>query len=130
MNLIILIFVSNTSLKCRILDLAFLFCVLYMLKNLSVDLFVILFMLHFFRFIPNYILVLIVLVWFFDAFAIYFNDIGSKMINKNKTLKRFVAVYLKYAKPLETTMLFFDTVSALIVFIFIFIYYYYLHGFC
>ena len=104
-----------------------------MLRNLSVDFFVILFILGFFRIIPNYILVLIIVAWFFDAFTSYFNDIATTITNKNPALKQFVTVYLKYNKPLETTrpiLFFLDRFVAAIIFSVILIYYYYLHGFC
>jgi hypothetical protein len=104
-----------------------------MLRNLSVDCFVILVIFGFFRFIPNYILVLIIFACFFDSFALYFNGIGSKITNKNPALKQFVTVYLKYTKPLQTdapVLFFLDRIGAATIFGVILIYYWYLHGFC
>jgi len=104
-----------------------------MLRNLSVDCFVILVLHGFFRFIPNYILVLIIFAFFFDAFALYFNGIGSKIMNNNPALKQFVKVYLKYTKPLQTdapVLFFLDRIGAATIFSVILIYYFYLHGFC
>jgi len=104
-----------------------------MLRNLSVDFFVILFMLGHFNFIPNHILVLVIFAWFFDAFAEYFILIDPKMAKRNPDLKNFVDVYTKYTKPFKTdapVLFFLDRVGVASICTIIVMYYYYLHGLC
>jgi hypothetical protein len=106
---------------------------LYMLRNLCVDCFVILYIVGFFRFIPNYILILISFAWFFDSFSLYFNGIGKKITDRNSYLKNFVKIYLKYSKPVESNspiLFFLDRLGVAVIFIIILIYYYYSHGAC
>ena len=59
-----------------------------MLRNLSIDLFVISYITGFFKFIPKYIIFLIILTYFFDAFALYFSSIGQSMIKNNANLNK------------------------------------------
>ena len=104
-----------------------------MLRNLSIDLFVISYITGFFKFIPKYIIFLIILTYFLDAFALYFSSIGQAMIKNNANLNKFIIEYLKYTKPLKSTspfLFFLDRFIVGCIFIIILIRYYYLHGMC
>jgi len=104
-----------------------------MLRNLSIDLFVISYITGFFKFIPKHIIFLIILTYFFDAFALYFSSIGQVMIKNNANLNKFITVYLKYTKPLKSTspfLFFLDRFIVGCIFIIMLICYYYLHGMC
>ncbi len=102
-----------------------------MLRNLSFIIFTISYISGYFRFIPNYIILLIIFAWLFDATSFYF--INSNIADKNPYINKVVTSYLGYNKPLENNrpiLFFLDRFIVPIIFIFIFIYYFYLHGFC
>ena len=74
-----------------------------MIRNLSIYIFCISYMLGLFQFIPNYILVLIIFSTLFDAIALYFSNINTTIYNRNPDFKNIINIYLKYSKPQSST---------------------------
>jgi len=74
-----------------------------MIRNLTFNIFCISYMLGYFQFVPNYILVFIIFSCIFDAFALYFSTQDMKVFNRNPDLKKFINIYLKYTKPASST---------------------------
>jgi len=105
-----------------------------MLRNLSMDTLVLLVMLGYFKFIPNYILILIVFAFILDAFSLYFTTQknGLYYYKRNPDLKKYIDIYLAYSNPTEKNYwwFFIDRYVMAIFLIFIYIYYYYTYGFC
>jgi len=105
-----------------------------MIRNLSLDIFCISYMLGLFHFVPNYILVLVIFSALFDAFALYFTFIDKKVYNRNPDLKKFIDIYFEYTKPQSSASspvwFFLDRFVVGTIFGLFLIYYYYTHGFC
>ena len=105
-----------------------------MIRNLSFDLFAISYMLGYFRFIPNYILVLIIFSSIFDAIALYFTQVDTTFYNRNPDIKKLIDLYLSYTKPVSSKKdpiwFFMDRFVVALIFLIFIIYYYNTHGFC
>ena len=105
-----------------------------MIRNLTLDIFCISYMLGYFHFIPNIILLFIIISCLLDAFALYFSTQDVKVYNKNPYLKYIISVYLKYSKPSSSTAdpIWFslDRFGVGVLFIVFIIYYIYKHGLC
>lgn len=70
-----------------------------MLRNLSIDLFCISYLFGYFRFIPNYILVIVIFSFLLDSFAYYNKFVNKKLYDKNIYLQNMINTYLKYTRP-------------------------------
>ena len=80
-----------------------------MIRNLSIDIFCISYMLGLFQFIPNYILVLIIFSTLFDAIALYFSNINTTIYNRNPDFKNIIKLGLEVtANSSGTTTVYFD----------------------
>ena len=105
-----------------------------MIRNMSLDIFCIAFMLGQFRFVPNYILVLIIFSTLFDAIALYFTFIDKPVYNRNPDFKKIIDIYLKYTKPesikVDPVWFFLDRFGVGTIFAIFIIYYYYTNGVC
>lgn len=105
-----------------------------MLRNLSMNIFILLVILGYFNFIPNYLLVLIIFAFIFDAAALYLSTQknGKKIYNKNPDIKKLVDIYLEYSKPTQKYWLWFfiDRYVFSILLLILIIYYYLTYGLC
>ena len=106
-----------------------------MLRNLSMDILVISIMLFgLFKFIPNYMLVLIIIAFILDAGALYFSTQpnGLYFYKRNPDLKKYIDMYLVYSKPTEKNFVWFfiDRYVMALLLIIVYIYYYYTNGLC
>jgi len=106
-----------------------------MLRNLSMDTLVISIMLfELFKFIPNYMLFLIIIAFILDAVALYFTTQknGQYFYKRNPNLKKFIDIYLEYTLPTKKNfaLFFIDRYLMAMILIIVYIYYYYTNGFC
>lgn len=105
-----------------------------MIRNLSLDIFAISYMLGYFKFVPDYILLLIIIGCILDAIALYLSQVDLVDYYKNPTLKKMVNVYLDYSKPKSSKKdpiwFFLDRFVVGVIFLLFIIYYFYKHGIC
>jgi hypothetical protein len=104
-----------------------------MIRNLSMDILAIsIIIFGLFRFIPNYILLLIIIGFLLDGLALYFSASsyytnGIYLYKRNPDLKKYVDIYLSYTKPTDKTSWFFFTDRFLFPILFMVIYFVYLY---
>ena len=106
-----------------------------MIRNLSIDILAIsIIVFGLFRFIPNYILLLIVIGFLLDDLALYFSASsyytnGIYLYKRNPDLKKYVDIYLSYTKPPDNSInsWFFFTDRFLFPILFMVIYFVYLY---
>ncbi len=106
-----------------------------MIRNLSMDILAIsIIIFGLFRFIPNYILLLIVIGFLLDDLALYFSASsyytnGIYLYKRNPDLKKYVDIYLSYTKPPDNSInsWFFFTDRFLFHILFMVIYFVYLY---
>ena len=106
-----------------------------MLRNLSMDILVISMMLFgLFKFIPNYMLLLIIIAFILDAAALYFTTQknGQYFYKRNPDLKKYIDIYLAYSLPTKNNFVWFfiDRYLMATILIIVYVYYYYTNGFC
>ena len=63
-----------------------------MIRNFSFDVFVISYMFGYFKKIPSWILLLIIIAAVLDAIALYFSGVDVSVYNKNPTLKKVIDI--------------------------------------
>jgi len=104
-----------------------------MIRNFSFDIFVISYMFGYFKKIPSWILLLIIIAAVLDAIALYFSGVDVSVYNKNPTLKKVIDIYLSYTKPQsikkDPVWFFVDRLLVALLFLFFLIYFNYKHGF-
>jgi hypothetical protein len=107
-----------------------------MLRNLSMNILVVSTMLFgLFKFIPNYMLLLIAVAFTLDAISLYFTTQkhGQYFYKRNPDLKKYIDIYLAHVLPKKDKdfMLFFiDRYLMATLLIVLYIYYFYKNGFC
>ncbi len=105
-----------------------------MIRNLTFDIFCISYMFGYFHYIPNIILLLIIIFCTLDAIALYFSTQDVKVFQNNPFIKKWITIYLKYSKPSSRKenpiWFFFDRFVVGTLFILFVIYYIYKHGLC
>lgn len=105
-----------------------------MIRNLTFNIFCISYMLGYFHYVPNFILLFIIVFCILDAIALYYSTLDIKVMNRNPYLKKIITTYLKYSKPSSSTAnpiwFFLDRFVVGTLFIVFVIYYIYKHGLC
>jgi len=106
-----------------------------MLRNLSMNTLVISTILFgLFDFIPNYMLLLIAVIFTLDAISFYFTTQkpGKYFYKRNPDLKKYIDIYLAHVLPTKKNAVWFfiDRYVMVILLIVLYIYYFYKNGFC
>lgn len=106
-----------------------------MLRNLSMNILVVSTMLFgLFKFIPNYMLLLIAVAFTLDAISFYFTTQkhGKYFYKRNPDLKKYIDIYVKHVLPNKKNWVWFfvDRYLITILLIVLYIYYFYKNGFC